>query len=90
MPDRLAQYLLDEYEEHAYRGNIHRELLLERAQLYGSLITLINRENINNLIISHEELVKAGSTLLTFTPSEDKSILTISLKDVEKDVSVEK
>lgn len=88
MTDRLQQYLMQEYDYHASEGNIQRELMLERAQLYGSLITIIKRENISNLVVSYDELVEAGKTLLVFTPSEDRSIVTITLKDADEDVTL--
>ncbi len=89
MYNRLDQVLVDKYSEHAREANILREMLLERSQLYGTLLTILKREKIANLEISEDELIEAGKTLLVFTPSDDKKILTISFKEVEDNVSVE-
>jgi hypothetical protein len=78
--DALGHKLIQHYDEAAKEANFLRDAFLERTQLYGALICLFIDNDLSEYVLDISRL--KNDKMLLFTPSEDKTQITISIVDL--------
>ena len=66
---------------------LYNVVLNERAQLYGSLIQVMLQNNVQYFELPMEDAKSIGEKYyILFTPNDDKTILSVELKEQEEKV----
>jgi len=85
MMDKIAKELIERYDSKAEEANFISTVFKERSQLYGSLITLLLRNNLTSLTLNESDFKNAGNYMLLFEPHDNERHVTLRLMETAFD-----
>lgn len=78
--DTVSEKLLKLHKEKLAEVQLYRDLFMDRNQLYGSIITLMNKLDMKSIVVTKQDFLDSSKFMAEFKPAEDGS-LTLSLSD---------
>lgn len=75
MPDNVSDYIENELDDLRAQYNILRDIYIERSQLYGSIIRMMLKDGLDEVVFDRPDLQLSSKYILKFTPGDNNTLV---------------